>query len=176
MLKGLLDLLLGGPSSSAVLAIAHRLGFDVVQISLASCVGDNGDQQKGTAYDHKGNDSLYRHGITLFGLFAPYLIGTFTDSREVISIGAATLRALMIMLPFVGTTTVIRSTFNAMGKPMFAFGITIVRQLVLYIPFLLLFNQIWGFNGLIHAQPTEEIVCMIFALWLISNRLKKIRS
>lgn len=82
----------------------------------------------------------------------------------------------MIMLPFVGTTTVIRSTFNAMGKPMFAFGITIVRQLVLYIPFLLLFNQIWGFNGLIHAQPAEEIVCMIFALWLISNRLKKIRS
>ncbi|WP_366914426.1 S-layer homology domain-containing protein [uncultured Oscillibacter sp.] len=28
-------------------------------------MGDNGDQQKGTAHDHKGNDSLYRHGITL---------------------------------------------------------------------------------------------------------------
>lgn len=114
--------------------------------------------------------------MAVFGLFAPYLIVTFTDSQEVISIGTATLRALMIMLPFVGTTTVIRSTFNAMGKPMFAFGITIVRQLVLYIPFLLLFNQIWGFNGLIHAQPTEEIVCMIFALWLISSQLKKIQS
>ncbi len=37
----------------------------VIQISLASCVGDNGDQQKGAAHDHKGNDSLYRHGITL---------------------------------------------------------------------------------------------------------------
>ena len=114
--------------------------------------------------------------MAVFGVFAPYLIGTFTDSQEVISIGTATLRALMIMLPFVGTTTVVRSTFNAMGKPMFAFGITIVRQLVLYIPFLLLFNQIWGFNGLIHAQPAEEIVCMMFALWLISRQLKKIRS
>lgn len=60
--------------------------------------------------------------------------------------------------------------------PRFAFGITIVRQLVLYIPFLLLFNQIWGFNCLIHARPTEEIVCMIFALWLISRQLRKIQS
>ena len=114
--------------------------------------------------------------MAVFGVFAPCLIDIFTDSPEVISIGTATLRALMIMLPFVGTTTVIRSTFNAMGKSMFAFGITIVRQLVLYIPCLLLFNQIWGFQGLIHAQPTEEIVCMMFALWLISGQMKKLRS
>lgn len=46
-----------------MLAIAHRLGFDVVQISLASCVGDNGDQQKGTAHDHKGND-IGAHALT----------------------------------------------------------------------------------------------------------------
>ena len=33
MLEGLLDLLFGGPSGGAVLAIAHSLGFDVVQIT-----------------------------------------------------------------------------------------------------------------------------------------------
>lgn len=48
-----------------------------------------------------------------------------------------------------------------------------IRQLVLYIPFLLIFNRIWGFTGLIHAQPAEEIICMLFALWLISVQLKK---
>lgn len=110
--------------------------------------------------------------MAFFGIFAVYLIGLFTDSPKVLSIGALTLRTLMIMLPFVGITTVVRSTFNAMGKPMFAFGITIVRQLVLYIPFLLFFNRVWGFRGLIHAQPAEEILCMILALLLISNRLK----
>lgn len=112
--------------------------------------------------------------MAIFAVFAPYLIGIFTESSEVISIGAVTLRAFIIMLPFVGTTTVVRSTFNAMGKPMFAFGITVIRQFILYIPFLLLFNQIWGFEGLIHAQPAEEIICMIFALWLIFSRLKKL--
>lgn len=51
--------------------------------------------------------------IAIFAVFAPLLIGIFTESPEVISIGSVTLRSLMIMLPFVGITTVIRSTFNA---------------------------------------------------------------
>ena len=79
----------------------------------------------------------------------------------------------MLMLPFVGATSIVRNTFNAMGKPLFAFGITIVRQLVLYIPFLLIFNQVWGYTGLILAKPAEELVCMIFALWLLFAYLKR---
>ena len=70
-----------------------------------------------------------------FGIFAHGLIGIFADSDEVIQIGTVTLRSFMLMLPFVRSTSIVRNTFNAMGKPMFAFSITIIRQLVLYIPF-----------------------------------------
>ena len=111
--------------------------------------------------------------MMIFGIFAPYLIGIFTESKEVIHIGTITLRAFMLMLPFVGATSIVRNTFNAMGKPMFAFGITIVRQLILYIPFLLIFNRVWGYSGLIHAQPTEEFVCMIFSLCIMFRYLKR---
>lgn len=114
--------------------------------------------------------------MAVFDVFAPQLIGIFTESPEVIRIGTMTLRAFMLLLPFVGTTAIVRNTFNAIGKPLFAFGITIVRQLVLYIPFLLLFNQIWGYSGLIHAQPAEECVCMVFSLWLVLWQLKKYES
>ena len=88
------------------------------------------------------------------GIFAPTFIGIFTQSKEVIEIGTTTLRAFMLMLPFVGSTS-------------------IVRQLVLYIPFLLIFNRVGGFNGLIHAQPMEECVCMVFSLWLVFWYLRK---
>lgn len=114
--------------------------------------------------------------MVIFGFSASFLIGVFTESKEVIVIGAITLRAIMLMLPFVSTTTMIRSTFNALGKPLYAFGITFIRQLVLYIPFLLIFNKLWGYNGLIHAQPFEEVVCMIFAIYLIVSHLKKIEN
>ncbi len=98
------------------------------------------------------------------GIFAPGLIGIFADSDEVIQIGTVTLRSFVLMIPFAGSTSIVRNTFNAMGKPMFAFSIAIIRQLVLYIPFLLIFDSVWGYTGLIHAQPAEEFVCMIISL------------
>lgn len=114
--------------------------------------------------------------LGIYGIFAPVMIGVFSESSEVIQIGTKTLRAFMLMLPFVGSTSLVRNTFNAMGKPLYAFGITIVRQLLLYIPFLLLFNRLWGYNGLIHAQPVEESICMVFSLALLFTNLRKISA
>ncbi|MCF0146220.1 MAG: MATE family efflux transporter, partial [Eubacterium sp.] len=114
--------------------------------------------------------------IALFGIFAPALIGLFTESPEVREIGAQALRAVMLYLPFVGVTALVRNAYNAMGKPLQSFGITVIRQLVLYIPFLLLFNHLWGFTGLIYAQPAEEFLCMILSLILFSRTMKKLEA
>ena len=114
--------------------------------------------------------------MILFGIFAPWLVGLFTQSPEVLAIGTRTLRAAMLILPFVGITAIVRNTYNAIGKPMQAFLITIVRQLLLYIPFLILFNQKWGYEGLIHAQPCEEFLCMIFSLILLFRMFRKLEK
>ena len=67
-------------------------------------------------------------------------------------------------------------TYNAIGMPMYAFTITIVRQLVLYIPFLLLFNYLFGYRGLIHAQAAEEMLCVVFSVFLLRRSLKKMEE
>lgn len=98
--------------------------------------------------------------MAVCGIFAPQLIGIFSQSPEVMATGAKVLRALMWILPFVGATSMSRMSFQAMGKPQYAFAITLVRQLVLYVPLLLLLNRIFGFNGMIWAQPVTELVMM----------------
>lgn len=114
--------------------------------------------------------------IALYGLTAPFLIGLFTDSAEVISVGAKTLRAAMLMLPFVSVTSLTRNTYNAIGKPFYAFGITVIRQLALYIPFLLLFNSLWGYNGLICAQPAEELLCAVISWSILTHTFRKLEQ
>ena len=114
--------------------------------------------------------------MAFYGISAPLLISVFSQNPEVITVGIMTLRASMLLLPFVGSTSIARNTFNAIGKPLYAFAITIVRQLVLYIPFLLLFNRLWGYQGLIHAQPAEEAVCMVVSLCLLFGIIRMIEK
>ena len=111
--------------------------------------------------------------MAVYGIFAPQLIGLFTDSGEVIATGSRVLRTLMFILPFVGAVSICRMSFQAMGKPQYAFGITLVRQLILYVPLLLLFNRLFAFNGMIWAQPVTELIMMIASVTLLRSYLKR---
>ena len=109
----------------------------------------------------------------LYGIFAPLLIGIFTKSAEVILIGTMVLRTLMFILPFVGAVSMCRMSFQAMGKPQYAFGITLVRQLILYVPLLLLLNYIFGLGGMLWAQPVTEMIMMVSSIFLLYGVIRK---
>ena len=114
--------------------------------------------------------------MLLYCISAPFLIGIFTDSEEVINTGAHVLRCMMFILPFVGTVSMCRMSFQAMGKPQYAFGITLIRQLILYIPLLLLLNRIFGFNGMLWAQPVTEAIMMAVSLVLLTGVIGKMKK
>lgn len=105
--------------------------------------------------------------MLIYGIFAPLLIGIFTDSTEVIATGSKVLRTLMLILPFVGATSMSRMSFQAIGKPQFAFSITLVRQLFLYVPLLLILDHFFGFGGLLIAQPITEVIMMAVSVCLL---------
>ena len=105
--------------------------------------------------------------MAVYGIFAPQLIGIFTDSAEVIATGSRVLRTIMWILPFVGAVSMSRMSFQAMGKPQYAFAITLVRQLFLYVPLLLVLNRVFGFGGMIWAQPVTEFIMMTVSLTLL---------
>ena len=105
--------------------------------------------------------------MALFFSLAPQLIGLFTESETVIDTGTRVLRTIMFILPFVGAVSMSRMSFQAMGKPVYAFVITLVRQLFLYIPLLLLFDSLWGFGGMLWAQPVTEVIMMAASVCLL---------
>ena len=134
------------------------------------------------AKDHRRMLAVLRAGLlvtgctelcvmAVYGIFAPRLIGLFSDSGEVISIGSRVLRTLMLILPFVGAVSMSRMSFQAMGKPVYAFVITLVRQLFLYVPLLLLLNELFGFHGMLFAQPVTEFIMMIVSVTMLRRSI-----
>ena len=105
--------------------------------------------------------------LLVCGIFAPFLIDFFSDEAETVVVGTQVLRAMIWILPFVGSISMSRMSFQAMGKPHFAFGITLMRQLVLYVPLLLFLNRTFGFSGMIWAQPATELIMMAVSVTLL---------
>ncbi|MBQ9695619.1 MAG: hypothetical protein IJV58_04240, partial [Oscillospiraceae bacterium] len=105
--------------------------------------------------------------MLLCGIFAPLLIGMFTGEPETVAIGTKVLRTMIWILPFVGSISMSRMSFQAMGKPQFAFAITLVRQLILYVPLLLVLDHVFGFSGMIWAQPVTEMIMMAASVTLL---------
>ena len=112
--------------------------------------------------------------MAVYGVFAPFLIGIFTGSAEVTAIGTRVLRAFMCVLPFVGATSMCRMSFQAMGRPMHALGITVIRQLALYIPLLFFMDHVFRFSGLIWAQPITEAIMMVFSTALLVRTIRNL--
>lgn len=112
--------------------------------------------------------------MAIFGIFAPQLIGIFSDSPEVIENGVRVLRANMCILPFVGAISMSRISFQSMGKAQYAFAITLVRQLFLYVPLLLILNRSLGFFGMIWAQPITEVIMMMVSVSMLVNMIQKL--
>lgn len=114
--------------------------------------------------------------MAVYALFAPFLIGIFTDTPDVIDIGSRVLRTLMFILPFVGAVSMSRMSFQAMGKPQYGFAITLVRQLILYVPLLLFLDRLLGFKGMIWAQPITEVIMMAVSVTLLYRTIRRADS
>ncbi len=105
--------------------------------------------------------------MLIFALFAPQLIDIFSDTDTVIDTGARILRTVMFILPCVGAVSMCRMSFQAMGKPVYAFVITLIRQLFLYVPLLLILDKAFGLGGMLWAQPVTELIMMVLSVRLL---------
>lgn len=75
-----------------------------------------------------------------------------------------------------GVVNMITSYFQALGAAVKSLLITIMRNVILFIPAVIILNHLWQLNGVIAAQPVVEtilaVVCIVmYAKDSKSNKL-----
>jgi Na+-driven multidrug efflux pump len=75
-----------------------------------------------------------------------------------------------------GAQVTLMVSFQALGKPLQAMVVTMGRQLIIYVPLLLLFNNLFGFEGFIWAQPLADILTAVIAVALGFSLIKLMRG
>lgn len=111
--------------------------------------------------------------ILIYELLAPQIMFLFIRDSATIEIGAQFLRVRCLATPFMFLAFHTLFSVQAMGKGQVAMWLAVIRQLLLYIPILLLMNYFVGMFGLVWAQILGDIVTDAISLVWFYRLLSK---
>ena len=108
-------------------------------------------------------------GVALVPLqiFAPKLIGIFSDDPELMVIAVPAMRIFLSTLIIVGPSILFITTFQGLSKGKEALVLSLIRQLIFFVPALFLLPRILGMNGIWLSVPISDTLAFIVSgLWL----------
>jgi len=114
-----------------------------------------------------GLAALMAIALVVLEIFAPEIIGIFSDDPELMAIAVPAMRITMAALVFVGPSILCVTTFQGLSKGKDALFLSLVRQFIFFVPLLLFLPRVLGISGVWISLPISDILAFLVAgLWL----------
>jgi putative MATE family efflux protein len=107
--------------------------------------------------------------VPILRLFAP------ADSA-LIPLGVRALRIFTLAFPVIGFPIMSVNLFQAIGKPISSGFLALARQIILFIPFLIIFPKYMGLDGIFFAAPVSDILTFLLAAALVTRQMRILRK
>lgn len=99
-------------------------------------------------------------------IFAPFLIRLFMKDPTVIREGTGMIRWLSSSAALSGIILVFTTMFQSMGKAVPAFWLSFCRQGLIFALVIILMSSLFGYHGIIAAQPVADLLTFILSIIL----------
>ena len=113
-------------------------------------------------------------GFIAMQLFPATLLRAFTSDPKLIEIGVPGMRLYLLMLPIVGFQIVSANFFQAIGKAGKSMVMSLMRQIIVLIPMLLLLPPIFKINGVWCAGPISDFISSLVTLAFLLVELRSL--
>lgn len=171
---------------------AYSLITCIAMLILMPCFGVNQGAQPIIGYNYGANNihrvkkallysSIVNTCITITGwllieLFSVSIIKIFNkEDLELIHIASNGLRISLLSTFVVGAQTAFINYFQSIGKALISMILSLLRQVAILIPFVLILPHFYGLNGIWVAAPISDFTSTIIASILIINEMKKLK-
>ncbi|HAP31468.1 MAG TPA: MATE family efflux transporter [Firmicutes bacterium] len=111
-------------------------------------------------------------GIALY-LFPEFFLRFFTGEDELIKVGMDAVRIMVLTYPLIGMHTMAVVFFQGIGKGTTSLFLALMRQFILYIPFILLMPRYYGLTGFWLATPLADLLSFIVVILLVSREFNR---
>jgi putative MATE family efflux protein len=100
----------------------------------------------------------------------------FVRDPALVAVGAHGVRICLALAPFVGFQVVSAQFFQAIGRASVSLVLSLMRQVILLLPLLLILPPIYGLDGVWSAMPLADgLACVLTAL-VLARQLAAFRS
>jgi putative MATE family efflux protein len=117
---------------------------------------------------------IFLYLIVMF--FPNFFIGLFTKNAELINYTNQILYIALIMIPIISFNLISASYYMAKGDKQNSFIIINLRQIILLIPLLYIFTNLYKLNGVWIAFPIADMLCCIITYFFIVKELEYLKK
>ena len=97
-----------------------------------------------------------------------------TEDQELIELAVNGMRIFMVGLPVVGFQIVAANFFQSIGKARIATFLSLLRQLILLGPLLVVLPSIFGLDGVWFSTPISDVASAIITAFFLHWHMKKL--
>jgi putative MATE family efflux protein len=114
-------------------------------------------------------------GFILIQLFPGLFIRVFRNEEgELLDMGIKALRICTIFLPALAFQIITSNFFQSIGKPIQGTLLSLSRQILFYIPLLLLLPRFFSITGVYAAMPLADGCSILLSILVMSRELKRL--
>lgn len=114
-------------------------------------------------------------GFLFSQLFPTLIMRMFTSDRELLDISVRGLRITTVLFPVIAVQMVISNFFQSVGKAKIAVFLSLTRQLIFLIPFLLLLPRYFGLDGVFMSMPAADLIAFFVTILTFAYQYKGMR-
>lgn len=106
-------------------------------------------------------------GFLISKIWPTQLISLFNEDPKLIELGVHGMDIFFKFLPLVGVQMISASYFQAVGKPNQATLLSLSRQVIIFIPLLIILPRYFGLEGVWWSAPLSDIgAFLLTGIWL----------
>ena len=113
-------------------------------------------------------------GGMLIQLFPEFAISLFNNDPELTAVAIKGVRMYLLMMPIVGINIVATSYFQSIGKAKMSMFVSLLRQVILLIPFTLILPLFIGLDGVWAAGACADFLSVVITAVLIFKEFKSL--
>lgn len=116
-------------------------------------------------------------GYITMRLFATPLVTLFSKGEPVLTqLSVHALLTFYTLFPIVGFQILGSNYFQAVGKPVQSTILSLSRQVLFFIPFLLILPNFWGLEGVWRAAPMADVLAVTFTATFLLFEMRSLKK